>query len=52
MRSNLISRLAPLNSAVPAMRKRSCPKRLATIFDLSSSRLIQGAAAWLAASSR
>src|SRR5471032_2592021 len=43
--------VAPLNSAVPATRKRSRPKRLLTSLVASSSRLTTGAAAWLASSS-
>ncbi|MNI82937.1 hypothetical protein D3C73_1396990 [compost metagenome] len=50
-RSARMSRLKPLNSAVPATRKRS-PRRLVTIFAASSSRLTRGAAARLSASSR
>lgn len=50
MRSARMSLFAPLNSAVSAMRKRSAPKRLATILARSSSRLTHGAT-WLAASS-
>ena len=44
MRSWRMSRLYPLNSAVPAMRKRSSPRRDVTIFALSSSSETRGAA--------
>ena len=47
IRSWRISRLKPLNSAVPATRKRSWPKRLVTIFVASSRMLTVGAASWL-----
>ena len=50
MRSARMSLLTPLNSAVPATRKRVGPKWLLTIFALSSSRLVHGAAFWSAAS--
>ena len=51
-RSARISRLKPLNSAVPATRNRVGPRRLVTIFALSSSKLTHGAAAWSAGSGR
>ena len=50
MRSARMSRLKPLNSAVPATRKRSTPRRLVTSLVSSSSRLTFGAAAWLCSS--
>ena len=43
-----MSRFSPLNSAVPATRKRSGPRRLVTSLVASSSRLTCGAAARLA----
>jgi hypothetical protein len=47
IRSARISRLSPLNSAVPATRNRSRPSRLVTSFAASSRRLTVGAADWL-----
>src|SRR5262249_15503846 len=45
MRSARMSRLKSLNSAVPATRRRSGPRRLVTILAPSSRRLTDGAAA-------
>ena len=47
IRSCRMSRLKPLNSAVPATRNRSRPRRLVTIFVASSRMLTCGAASWL-----
>ena len=42
--------VVPLNSAVPATRKRSWPRRLVTSLVASSNKLTTGAEAWLNAS--
>ena len=52
IRAARMSRFSPLNSAVPATRKRSRPRRLVTTLARSSSRLTAGAAARLPSSSR